>query len=77
MVSFSTAPGEKTFLSFMKPFFLKNPKLYQNYINELKGPSVINNPNGDASIETYTILMIEKAQVFLLYLEGWIMVTVL
>ena len=48
----------------MKPFFLKNPNLYQNYINELKGPSVINNPNGDASIETYTIINDRKGPSF-------------
>jgi acetyl-CoA C-acetyltransferase len=48
----------------MKPFFLKNPNLYQNYINELKGPSVINSPNGDASIETYTIINDRKGPSF-------------
>ena len=50
----------------LKPglIFLKNPNLYQNYINELKGPSVINNPNGDASIETYTIINDRKGPSF-------------
>ena len=48
----------------MKPFLLKDPNLYQNNINKFKGPTVITNPNGNASIETYTIINDRKGPSF-------------
>ena len=40
----------------IKPFLVKNPNLYQKQIDTLTGPKVNLSPNGNASIETYTVI---------------------
>ena len=38
------------------PFLVKKPSLYQKQIDKLSGPKVNLSPNGNASIETYTVI---------------------
>jgi acetyl-CoA C-acetyltransferase len=40
----------------IKPFLVKKPSLYQKQIDKLRGPKVNLSPNGNASIETYTVI---------------------
>lgn len=54
---YSAEPAEK-------PFAPKDPSIYQAEINSQKGPSVTEFANGDASIETYTIMHDRKGPSF-------------
>jgi len=54
---YSTEPVEK-------PFSPKNPSIYQAQINSQKGPSVTEFANGNATIETYTIMHDRKGPSF-------------
>jgi len=54
---YSTEPAEK-------PFSPKNPSIYQAQINSQKGPSVTEFANGNATIETYTIMHDRKGPSF-------------
>jgi acetyl-CoA C-acetyltransferase len=47
-----------------KPFLPKDPKIYQAEIDADKGPSVTEVANGDATIETYTIMHDRKGPSF-------------
>ena len=47
-----------------KPFMPKDPKIYQAEIDADKGPSVTEVANGDATIETYTIMHDRKGPSF-------------
>jgi len=48
----------------MKNFFVKDPNLYQKHIDKLNAPKVTSNPNGNATIETYTVINDRKGPSF-------------
>lgn len=47
-----------------KPFRPKDPKVYQQEINDAKGPAVTEHANGAAKIETYTVIHDRKGPSF-------------
>ena len=52
-----------------KMFAPTNPSLYQAKINKDKGPSFIEEANGNAYIETYTVINDREGPSFSIYLE--------